>query len=278
MELSGFEHLIYGLVSGLTEIFPVSARAHSAIMLKVLGADRISGLPVLLIHVAVLAAIYYSSRPQLVKMSRARRLARIPKKRRKRPLDLCSLMDSRFLLTMMLPVILVDLLYRNISEISFSLLAVAVLLFVNGVVLYVPQFFPGSNKDARSLSRLEGVVMGIGGGLSVIPGLSGLGASVSVGSICGIERSYALNMSLLMNMAYLVGMIVYDIIGLIRYGFGLLTFQWFIVYILTAALAFVGAMLAIRIMRALASDRGYHFFSYYCWGIALFTFILNLMA
>jgi len=278
MELSGFEHLIYGLVSGLTEIFPVSARAHSAIMLKVLGADRISGLPVLLIHVAVLAAIYLSSRSQLVKMSRARRLARIPKKRRKRPLDLCSLMDSRFLLTMMLPVILVDLLYRNISEVSFSLLAVAVLLFVNGVVLYVPQFFPGSNKDARSLSRLEGVVMGIGGGLSVVPGLSGLGAAVSVGSICGIERSYALNMSLLMNMAYLVGMIVYDIIGLIQYGLGLFTFQWFIVYILAAALAFVGAMLAIRIMRALASDRGYHFFSYYCWGIALFTFILNLMA
>lgn len=278
MELSGFEHLIYGLVSGLTEIFPVSARAHSAIMLKVLGADRISGLPVLLIHVAVLAAIYLSSRSQLVKMSRARRLARIPKKRRKRPLDLCSLMDSRFLLTMMLPVILVDLLYRNISEVSFSLLAVAVLLFVNGVVLYVPQFFPGSNKDARSLSRLEGVVMGIGGGLSVVPGLSGLGAAVSVGSICGIERSYALNMSLLMNMAYLVGMIVYDIIGLIQYGLGLFTFQWFIVYILASALAFVGAMLAIRIMRALASDRGYHFFSYYCWGIALFTFILNLMA
>lgn len=278
MELSGFEHLIYGLVSGLTEIFPVSARAHSAIMLKVLGADRISGLPVLLIHVAVLAAIYLSSRSQLVKMSRARRLARIPKKRRKRPLDLCSLMDSRFLLTMMLPVILVDLLYRNISDVSFSLLAVAVLLFVNGVVLYVPQFFPGSNKDARSLSRLEGVVMGIGGGLSVVPGLSGLGAAVSVGSICGIERSYALNMSLLMNMAYLVGMIVYDIIGLIQYGLGLFTFQWFIVYILAAALAFVGAMLAIRIMRALASDRGYHFFSYYCWGIALFTFILNLMA
>lgn len=278
MELSGFEHLIYGLVSGLTEIFPVSARAHSAIMLKVLGADRISGLPVLLIHVAVLAAIYYSSRPQLVKMSRARRLARIPKKHRKRPLDLCSLMDSRFLLTMMFPVILVDLLYRNLSEVSFSLLAVAVLLFVNGVVLYVPQFFPGSNKDARSLSRLEGVVMGIGGGLSVVPGLSGLGAAVSVGSICGIERSYALNMSLLMNMAYLVGMIVYDIIGLIQYGLGLFTFQWFIVYILAAALAFVGAMLAIRIMRALASDRGYHFFSYYCWGIALFTFILNLMA
>ncbi len=278
MELSGFEHLLYGLVTGLTEIFPVSARAHSAIMLKVLGADRISGLPVLFVHIAVLAAIYLSSRPQLVKMSRARRLARIPKKRRKRPLDICSLMDSRFLLTMMLPVVLVDLLYRNISGISFSLLTVSILLFVNGVVLYIPQFFPGSNKDARSLSRLEGVAMGIGGGLSVVPGLSGLGASVSVGSICGIERSYALNMSLMTSMAYLAGMVIYDVLGLIQRGLGPLTFQWTIIYIFAAAFAFAGAMFAIRIMRVLASDRGYHFFSYYCWGIALFTFILNLMA
>ncbi len=42
MDLSGFEHLIYGFLSGLTEIFPVSARAHSTILLKVLGAEKIS--------------------------------------------------------------------------------------------------------------------------------------------------------------------------------------------------------------------------------------------
>ncbi len=278
MELSGIEHLIYGFLSGLTEIFPVSARAHSAIVLKVLGAERISGFPVLLIHAAVLAAIYLSCKAQLVKMYRARRLARVPKKRRKRPLDLCSLMDSRFLFTMMLPVILVDLLYGKISEISFGLLAISVLLFVNGVFLYIPQFFPGSNKDARSLSRVEGLVMGIGGGLSVIPGMSGVGASLSIGSIYGVERGYALNMSLMMSMAYFAGMVVYDIAGIIRNGLGLFSFQWFLIYVLTAALAFVGAMLAIRVMRSLAADKGYQIFSYYCWGIALFTFILNLMA
>ena len=50
MELSGLEHLIYGLVSGLTEIFPVSARAHSTLILKVLGAERISNVPVLLMQ------------------------------------------------------------------------------------------------------------------------------------------------------------------------------------------------------------------------------------
>lgn len=278
MELSGLEHLIYGLVYGLTEIFPISSRAHIAIMLKLLGAEDIDGLPVLLMRIAALAASYLSCQSQLAKMARARRLARIPKKRRKRPLDLCSLMDSRFLLTMLVPVILMDFLYQNFTNISFGLLAVSVLLFVNGILLYIPQFLPGCNKDARSLSRIEGLMMGVGGCLSVIPGFSGLGASISAGSICGVERSYALNMSLMMNMAYLAGMSVYDIGWIIQRGFGTVTFGWIIVYILAAALSFAGAWLAIRIMRVLASDRGYSVFSYYCWGIALFTFILNLMA
>ena len=120
--------------------------------------------------------------------------------------------------------------------------------------------------------------MGLGGSLSVLPGMSGVGASVSVGSICGVERSYSLNMTLMMSMAYLAGMIVYDVLGLFQTGFGLLTFQWVVIYIFTAVAAFVGTMLAIRVMRALASGLGFYLFAYYCWGIALFAFILNLMA
>lgn len=278
MELSAIEHLVYGFVSGLTEILPVSERAHSALLLKILGADGISNLPVLLMRIAVLAATYLSCQSQLVKMTRARRLARIPKKRRKRPLDIRSLMDSRFLITMILPVIVVVLFYGRLSQVKFSLLAVAAFLFLDGIILYIPQFLPGSNKDARSLSRVEGLIMGLGSGVSVLPGMSGIGTSVSVGSICGVERSYALNMSLMTNMVYLAGMIVYDVLGLIQTGFGLLTFQWVVIYILAAAAAFVSATLAIRIMRALATNTGFHLFSYYCWGIALFAFILNLMA
>lgn len=278
MDLSAIEQIIYGFISGLTEILPVSARAHSVLMLKVLGAEKINGLLVLLIHISILAAIYVTNQEQLVKMSRARKLARIPKKKRKRPLDVRSLMDSRFLFTMILPVVLVLLFYRRITAINFSLLVIAAFLFINGMILYIPQFFPGSNKDARLLSRIEGLLMGIGGTLSVLPGLSGLGAAVSVGSVCGVERSYGLTMTLLMNIVYLIGLIVYDGLALFATGLGGLTFSLFVTYVLVAAAAFVGTMLAIRIMRALASESGYHIFAYYCWGIALFAFILNLMA
>ena len=278
MELSALEHLIYGIVAGLTDILPVSEKAHSMLLLKVLGAKSIGGLPVLLIHLGILAALYLSSQVQLVKMSRARRLARIPKKRRKRPLDLRSLMDSRFLTTMLLPVILVLLFYGRLSQVNFSLLAVSGLLFFNGIVLYVPQFLPGSNKDARSLSRVEGALMGLGGSLSVLPGMSGVGASVSIGSICGVERSYALNMTLMMHMAYVTGMIVYDVLGLFQTGLGQLSFQWVMIYLLAAAGGFVSATVAIKAMRSLVTRPSYAVFAYYCWGIALFAFILNLMA
>lgn len=278
MELSGIELILYGLLSGLAEILPISSRAHSAIMLKVLGAELPSNLPVVLIHFAALAAIYYAVRPQLVKMSRARKLASIPKKRRKRPLDICSLMDSRFLFTMIIPVILADILYGKLSQVSFSLLVVSILLFVNGIILYIPQFFPASNKDARSLSRVEALIMGLGGALSIIPGLSGIGICISIAGIAGVENGYALNMTLMMHMAYLAGMIVHDILDIIRYGIGLISFQWAITYFLSAAVAFAGATIAIKLMRSLNCDKGYPAFSFYCWGIALFAFILNLMA
>ena len=168
-----------------------------------------------------------------------------PKKRRKRPLDICSLMDSSFLLTMMIPVIVMDVLYNRLSGISFSLLAISLLLFLNGIILYIPQFFPSSNKDARSLSRIEGFVMGIGGTLSVIPGLSGICGATSAGSLMGVERKYAFNMTLMMSMAYLAGMIVYDVLAIVQTGLGILTFQWVLTYLLTAVFAFVGAMAAI---------------------------------
>ncbi len=278
MDFNAIEQVVYGFLTGLTEILPVSARAHSTLMLKVLGADNVSNLSVLLIHIAITAALYSSSQAQIVKMTRARRMSRIPKKRRKRPLDLQSLMDSRFLITMVLPVILTLLFYNRISGINFSLLAIAALLFLNGIILYIPQFLPGSNKDARTLSRVEGILMGLGGSLSVFPGLSGIGTAVSVGSVCGVEHGYALNMSLLLHMAYMIGMIVFDVITLISRGFGTLSFQLILIYILSAATAFIGTMLAVRIMRILSSGRGYHAFAYYCWGISLFAFILNLMA
>lgn len=278
MDLNWLETLLFGFVSGLAEILPVSARAHNILLLKVFGAQNQAGLQYLLIHISELAALYSVSRSQLVKMARARALAQIPKKKRKRPLDVKSLMDYRFLRTMLLPVVLAYLAYGKVNSLNFSLMSLAGLIFLNGLVLYIPQFLPGSNKDARTLSRLDGLYMGLGGALSILPGFSGIGTAVSIGAVRGVEPGYALNMTLIMNMAVTIGLIVYDILAIITGGLGGLTAMMLLQYLVTAAAAFLGTILGIRMMKNMTSGGGYSVFAYYCWGVALFTFILNLMA
>ena len=118
----------------------------------------------------------------------------------------------------------------------------------------------------------------MGGAASVLPGISAIGACVSIGSVCGVERKYCLSMALLMNLIVMVGLSVMDVMRIVSEGVGGFSFSILVCYLLSAVAAFGGTTLGIRVMSRLSEDKGYDLFAYYCWGIALFTFILNLMA
>lgn len=278
MELSWFESCIFGLFSGFLDIIPVSAQAHSILLLKFFGVKASSDLMNLLIHLAVFAALYYSSQTYLIRMKRARALARVPKRKRKRPLDVRSMMDWSMLKTMLIPAVLGVYLRQYTAGMQTKLMLVSFFLFMNGIILYVPQFFPTSNRDSRTLSRIEGLLMGLGGAAAAVPGISAIGATTSIASVCGVDRTYGLNMALMMNMGITVGLMIYDVLGIAASGFGTLSVLILIRYLLSAAAAFGGAMLGIRLMRHLAAGQGFSTFGVYCWGLALFTFILNLIA
>lgn len=270
--------LLYGLFSGLADILPISAPAHKVLLLKFFGVRETPALMELLIHLAVFAALYYSTQSHRIRINRARALARIPKEKRKRPLDLRSLMDWSMMKTIAVPAIIGLYLYRYTRALSSNLILVALFLCVNGIVLYVPQYFPASNKDSRMLSRVEGLLMGLGGMASILPGISAMGAALSIGSVAGVEKKFALTMALVMNMVLNMGFIVYDVLAIMGGGLGTLSFGILMRYIVTAAVAFGGTVAAIRIMGYLSEKHGYSAFGIYCWGLAMFTFTLNLIA
>lgn len=278
MDLNWLQSLLFGFVSGLMDILPVSAQAHRVLLLKFFGVTGRSDLFSLMIHLGVLAGLYFCCHTHIVRMSRAKRLSRIPKRRRKRPLDVRSLMDVSLLRTMLIPAVACMIFYDRIADIRSNLLLVALFLFLNGILLYVPQFFPTGNRDSRNLSRVEGLLMGLGGGASVLPGISAVGAAVSVGSVCGVDRAYALTMALLMNLFVNLGYAAWDIYGILGGGAGELTFMMLVRYLVTALTAFGGTVLGVRIMRYLTAEHGCGVFGLYCFGLSLFTFILNLLA
>lgn len=276
MSLNLLESLLYGLVSGLSEILPVSGTAHRQLMLQLLGESGEQGLLRLMIHIGILTALYYSCQNHILRMIRARKLARVPKRKRRRPLDVRSLMDLSLLKTMAVPVILALLVYNRASGLASRRILMSILLFINGIILYVPQFLPGSNRDSRTLSRVEGICMGLGGALSVIPGFSATGLIASVGNVCGVDKAYGLSMTLLLDMILIAGQLIYDVLAIASAGLAGITFLAVLGYIIAGIAAFAGAYVSIRILRALLKEHTLGVFAFYCWGLSLLTFILYL--
>lgn len=270
--------ILFGLVSGLAEILPVSASAHRVLMANLLGDGKTHVLLPLMLHIGSLAALFYCCNSHILRLSRAVKLASIPKKRRKRPLDTKSLAEIRLLRTALIPIILAFIFHKKVADFQNNLVIVSIFWILNGVILYVPQFLPGSNRDAANLSRFDSLLMGLGGALSVLPGLSCMGCVTSVASVRGADRHFALNTALLMTIPVTVGFIAVDILAIVEVGLAGISLIVFLKSMISAAAAFFGVQFGIRIMRMLAENIGFSLFALYCWGIGLFTFIFYLTA
>ena len=278
MDLNWLQSLLIGLVSGLTDILPVSAQAHKVILLKLFGLSSEPLILRFMIHLATLAGLYYCCQNQIMRITRQLRLARIPKKRRKRPLDTRTLMDFKLLRMMVIPTVLGFFAYEKTSVWNHSLNWIALLVLANAVILFLPVLMPSGNKDSRSFSPVEGLLIGIGGALGVVPGISSMGATTSILLLRGADRTFTLNMALLLQMAVTACMLVMDVISMSTLGIGIVSFGGIVCCILAAAAAFAGVFLGVKAMRILAVNIGFNMFAFYSLGVALFSFILFLTA
>ncbi|MBQ8768061.1 MAG: undecaprenyl-diphosphate phosphatase [Oscillospiraceae bacterium] len=275
MELSWFESFIYGIVSGLTEFLPISAEAHTAIYLRLIGAGDY-GLLRFMTHMGALLALLITCAPMLSKLNRERKIAAVTKKRRKRAPDTRSLTDIRFLRICVIALIIVFILYPAVHDLHQRLWILAGFLIVNGILLYIPQFLPGANKDSRSLSSLDGMIVGLSGGLGVIPGISRVGLLTSVAQMRGADRRYALDTALLLSIPAIIVLLIIDFFAILTTTVGL-TFIAILSCITAGITSFSSAFFGIYMMRFLAVRAGFSGFAYYSWGLALFSFILYLM-
>lgn len=276
MDLNWLECLLLGLVSGFTDVLPVSAQAHKAIFLKIFGATGEPALLRLAIHLAVFGTLYYCCSTHLRRLWRQLKLARVPKKKRKRPLDTRTIAEFKVLRVMVIPVILSFFLYSKTESWGSRLNLTAIFLLLNGVILYLPKLMPTGNKDALSMSALDSLLMGLGGALAVLPGVSSVGATLSIASVCGSERHFALNLSYLMQLVITVGLIVMDVMAVVN-GNVVFSVPVLLCCVAAAVAAAVGTYFGMRVMRVLAANVGFGVFAFYCFGAALLSFLIYLM-
>ena len=272
MNMDWLESILFGLVCGLAEFLPVSAQAHETLLLKMFGASA-TPLMYLVIHGAVLLALYQGCAEHISQILREQRLLRIPPRRRKRQPDMVKVLDMRLLRTATIVLALGFFAYPTLSAWRSDLHIIAPILVINGIIVYIPMHMATGNKDSRSMSQLDAVLIGLCGALAVIPGISPVSTITAAGIARGADREQSLRWSYLLCIPALLIRMGFDVYGIMSGGLGVVSI---VQLVLAAVAAFGGAWSSIRMMRFLAVRAGYSCFAYYCWGAALFSMIIYL--
>lgn len=275
MELSWFESLLYGIISGITEVLPVSSLAHQALFLKIVGSS-FDPLLRLFSHIGSLAALMIGIMPMLMRMRRERRIASAPRNRRRRQPDAVTMMEIRLIRVAVIFTLVVFLAYPLVHNLYERLWLLAILMTVNGIVIYVPQFLPGANKHAQTMSNLDGTVIGICAGLGIVPGFSSVAFSSSAAMIRGTDRRYCAELALVLASVPVFVLMIVDFVSLTAI-FVSITGIAVINGLIAMVASFVSAWFGIQLLRFTAYRVGFSGFAYYCWGFALLALILYLI-
>ena len=276
MDINWFESILYGIVSGLTEFLPVSSQAHQLILLHLFGESRAHPVLDLLVHIGMIAAILLSSGPMLRKTYREYRYSRMPRRRKKRAMNMQYVLDIRLIRIACVPMLLGFVLYAKTRDWSASLPFTALGLLLNGILLYFPMYLSQGNKDSRSMSILDGVLLGFGSALSILPGVSRIGAGTSAASLRGAAAQQVWKWTLLLSIPALVCFIGYDIFALFGGQAESVVFVDILKCLISGGCAYFAARVAIATLTQIVMRSNLYGFSYYSWGVALFAFILYL--
>lgn len=274
MGLSLLESIVYGIISGFSEFLPICPDSHRALFLHVIGETDDSAIR-LSVHLGAFIALLTLCTPFIAKLNRERKIASVNHKRRKRQPDMRSLMDIKLTKSAVIPLMVCMVFYPFVSGFSHRLWVLAILLFLNGCALYFPQFYPRANKDGLTLTSADGVILGLGAGAGVMPGISRIGAALSAASLRGADRRYIMDIIFLLCLPAVGILLVYDLFAVLAGG-ATIAFLSLLCYIVAALTSFLGAYFSICMMRFFAVRAGFTAFAYYSWGLALLSFILYL--
>ena len=208
--LPNWQALVLGLVQGVTELLPISSSGH-LILVPWLGEwrlltedDEFNQTFDVALHLGTLAAVVAYFRRDIAALagawagSVARRRIRAPEER-----------VAWIVFVATIPAALVgglgeELIARNLGEPW----QIAILLALFGVVLWIADRRPAT-RSPDELSLWAGFGIGCAQALSLMPGVSRSGITISAARFLGLERDEAARLSFLMLAPITLGAVVF---------------------------------------------------------------------
>lgn len=203
--------LILAIVQGLTEFLPISSSGHLVLMPVLFGWED-QGLAFdVAVHLGTLAAVLFYFRRDLWPMTRDA-LGTLRGGRRTRESDL-----AWWVLIGTVPAVICGLLFADaIGTLLRSPLVIAWTMAGFGLLLWLSDRFGRRERDESQLGWRDALIIGLAQAVSLIPGTSRSGITITAALFLGLDRQAAARFSFLLSIPIIVAATCYELLKLLR--------------------------------------------------------------
>ena len=277
--MSVFQAIILGIVQGLTEFLPVSSSGHLAIMKNLLGVNTDTGILFdVLLHFATLIAVFAVMYKDIIKLivdffqivrdvciNIGRFFSNLTAIHKKPYIVIASTSYRKFVIMLIISTIPTGILGVLLSEVvdsaSTALLSPGICLIATGLILFLADLLKEGRKKPKTANYGDALAIGVTQGISVLPGLSRSGTTITACLLCGFDRKFAVKYSFIMSMPAILGAMILELKDI---GGTHLAGNEIAAYIIGMVIAAVVGFFAIRIMLNVVMNRYFKFFAFYC--------------
>jgi len=205
-----FDAIILGIVEGLTEFLPISSTGHLTIAEKMLGLEvddpAVTGFTAVIQMGAIAAVILYFAR-DIWNIVRTWLLGLVkPEYRGHRDFRM-----GWYVIVGTIPVGVVGLAFRDVIKNDLrSLWVVAVALLGWSAVMWAAERSARQDRSEKGLNLTDALVVGLFQCVSLIPGVSRSGATISAGLFRGLDRVTATRLSFFLSIPALLAAGIFE--------------------------------------------------------------------
>lgn len=276
--MSILQSILLGVLQGITEFLPVSSSGHLAILKNLLGIDTQGGLLFeALLHLGTLTAIVLAFRRDLLRMlAESARMARdvvynakatVHNHREQDAIRRRRIVHNNYrkfvamVLISSIPTAIIGYTARDLVEIASDTLVVpGVCLILTAGLLLVADVTESGRKIPKDVSYTNAFMIGVVQGLSVLPGLSRSGATITAGLISGFERRFAVKYSFIMAVPAILGAVLLELTRLT----GTVSAGQAAIYLAGAATSGAVGFFCIKKMLVIVRKKQFKGFAAYC--------------
>lgn len=268
------QSIILGIIQGLTEFLPISSSAHLVIAPYLFGWEipaQAGFIFDVLVQLGTLLAVIFYFRKDLYQII----VAVINGLIHRRPFTEPMSRLGWFLIIATIPAVIAGVLFKDLVERAFgNPLAAGLFLLVTAALLVIAERVGKRNRSINSISWLDALIVGLFQAISLFPGISRSGSTITGGMIRNLDRPSAARFSFLMSVPVMLGAGALAMVDLIKSPSFTMQIPTLIVGFIAAA---VVGYLSIRWLLSYLIMHPLYFFAIYCLVLSIITIIVTII-